>query len=267
MIKMNLNLELICTEVVTLAKSTAAFIKREGESFDTGRIEHKSPVDLVSYVDKESEKMLVQGLSLILPDAGFVTEEGTVQQAASGLKWIIDPLDGTTNFLHKVPPYSISIALWDEEELLLGVVHEITHSESFYAWKGGGAWCNGKKIHVSLATAISASLIAVGFPYSLQGKNEQYFSIIKSFTEKSHGLRRLGSAAVDLAYVACGRFEAYFEFNLKIWDIAAGILIVREAGGKVSDFKGRSNALYGSEILATGQIHEEMLSVIGPVWN
>jgi myo-inositol-1(or 4)-monophosphatase len=265
---MNLNLESICLKVVALTRKTSQFIKEECDSFDLGKIEHKSPVDLVSYVDKETEKKLVKALSEILPEAGFITEEGTVAQATTGLKWVVDPLDGTTNFLHKLPPFSISIALMNEkEELLVGVVHEITLDECFYAWKGGGAWCNEKRIYVSPINTVSASLIAIGFPYNLMGNNDKYFDIIKKFVEHSHGLRRLGSAAADLAYVACGRFNAYFEFNLKIWDIAAGILLVREAGGTISDFKGADDFLYGKELLATGNTHHEMLSVISKGWG
>lgn len=253
--------------MTALTKEVAEFIKAERDHFDLDKIEHKGNLELVSYVDKETEKKLVKALSAIVPEAGFITEEGTVAQATGGLKWVIDPLDGTTNFMHKLPPFSISIALLNETDLLVGVVHEINMDECFYAWKGGGAWCNGKKIQVSSVNAVSSSLIAIGFPYSLKGKNDQYFEIIKHFVERSHGLRRLGSAAADMAYVACGRFEAYFEFNVKIWDIAAGILLVKEAGGKVCDFSGGNDFLYGKEVLATGQTQEEMLSVIIPIWT
>src|SRR5690606_4344681 len=183
------------------------------------------PIDLVSYVDKESEQSLVKGLAKLVPSAGFITEEGTVKQTTQGLKWVIDPLDGTTNFLHKLPPFCISIALMMDDEILLGVVHEVNLEESFYAWKEGGAWCNEERISVSPISTLSDSLIATGFPYNMDGSHEKYFEIIKHCVGKSHGIRRLGAAAVDLAYVACGRFNAYFEFNLKIWDIAAGILI------------------------------------------
>ena len=264
---MQYNLESICNQVIALTKNTSQFIRSECETFDLSKIEHKSPIDMVSYVDKETENKLVKGLSEILPEAGFITEEGTVTQATTGLKWIIDPLDGTTNFLHKLPPYSISIALMDEEELLLGVVHEVVLDECFYAWKNGGAWCNGNKIQVSAINTVNASLIAFGFPYNLEGNGEKYFEILKKFVGNSHGLRRLGSAAADLAYVACGRFNAYFEFNLKIWDIAAGILLVKEAGGKVSDFKGGGEYLYGKELIASGNIQEEMLNILKPGWG
>jgi len=139
--------------------------------------------------------------------------------------------------------------------------------EVFYAWKGGGAYCNDKKIQVSPITELSASLIATGFPYSLLTQSDNYFKIIQKFVEKTHGVRRLGSAAIDLCYVACGRFEGYFEFNLKIWDIAGGILILQEAGGKVCDYSGGNDYLYGKELLATGNVQQPMLQVIQQFWN
>ena len=263
---MNFNLPELTEQVRVIAKEAAIFLKSECRSFDINKIEHKSPIDLVSYVDKETEQMLVSGLGKLLPEAGFITEEGTVAQASKGLKWVIDPLDGTTNFLHKLPPFCISIALLLEEEILLGVVHEVMLDESFYAWKNGGAWCNGDKIFVSPITKIEESLIATGFPYSMKGNHNKYFEMIKHFVGLSHGVRRLGAAAVDLAYVACGRFNAYFEFNLKIWDIAAGILIVKEAGGVVSDYSGGNEYLQGKELVASGNIHEAMLKVIKDKW-
>ena len=261
-----MDLEALCGQVRNLTSKAAEFISKECVDFDINKIEHKSPIDLVSYVDKETEKILVQGLSEILPEAGFITEEGTVAQTSKGLKWVIDPLDGTTNFLHKLPPFCISVALMDDNESLLGVVHEVNLGETFYAWKGGGAWLNGQRIAVSPIATIGDSLIATGFPYNMEGTHDKYFEIIKTFVGKSHGIRRLGAAAVDLAYVACGRFNAYFEFNLKIWDIAAGILLVKEAGGTVTDYKGENNYIQGKTLVASGKIHGEMLKVIQSGW-
>ena len=154
-----------------------------------------------------------------------------------------------------------------QEEILIGVVYEPNLHECFYAWKNGGAWCNEKKIQVSSISQLDKSLVATGFPYSLLGKDDIYFEIMKKFVQETHGLRRLGSAAVDLAYVACGRFEAYYEFNLKFWDVAAGILLVKEAGGKVSDFSGGKEYLYGKEVVAAGALHPETLKVIQLYWK
>jgi myo-inositol-1(or 4)-monophosphatase len=262
-----IDLKDLCEKVKTIAVEAGKFIEGECRTFSLDKIEHKGARDLVSYVDKEAEKLIVKGLKKILPDAGFITEEGTVEKTDTSLKWVIDPLDGTTNFLHKLPTYSVSIALMDKEEHLLGVVYEPNLKECFYAWKNGGAYCNGNKISVSGINKLEDSLIATGFPYSLLDKTDNYFKILRNFVEKTHGLRRLGSAAVDLCYVACGRFEGYFEFNLKIWDIAAGVLIVKEAGGQVSDYYGGNDYIYGKELLATGNVQKPMMEIIQQNWN
>jgi myo-inositol-1(or 4)-monophosphatase len=260
-------LEYICAKVVELAKAAGAFVKKEGEHFDIKKIEYKGAKDMVSYVDKESEQILVKGLSKILPEAGFITEEGTVERKTNhAVLWVIDPLDGTTNFLHGLPTYSISIALLQGDEVILGVVYEPNLNECFYAWKNGGAFCNNKKINVSPIKELNQSLVATGFPYSLLDNGKKYLKILGKFVDTTHGLRRLGSAAVDLCYVACGRFEGYYEFNLQIWDIAAGLLIVKEAGGTVTDYSGGNDYLYGKELLAAGGVHNEMLKTIREFW-
>jgi len=259
----------ITLQITKLAREAGDFQLRELKNFERSNIESKGRSnDLVSYVDKETEKLVIEGLSKLVPEAGFETEEGTVEQSNSGLRWVIDPLDGTTNFLHKIPLFSISIALVQDETLLIGVVHEPSRNECFYAWKDGGAYMNGERIEVSTIQNLSESLIATGFPYSLRGKAEQYFSLIRHFVETTHGVRRLGSAAIDLCYVACGRFESYFEFNLKPWDVAAGILIVREAGGSVSNYSGGSDRCQtAEEICATNKyIHPFMVDALKKYW-
>jgi len=264
----NLDLSKLCQEVIALAEQGVDFIAQEGLTFDSSKIEHKSPIDMVSYVDKETEKMLVAGLQKMLPEAGFITEEGTVAQATHGLKWVIDPLDGTTNFMHGLSPFSVSIALMDEDEVLLGVVYEVGLRECYYAWKNGGAWCNGKPIKVSTAKKIADSLVVVGFPYHMDNHKIAYFEILKSLVGNSHGVRRLGSAAADLVYVACGRLDAYLEFNIHIWDMAAGLIILEEAGGKVTDFNNTHQHRMGKRLLATcGAVHDEMLALIQQHWN
>jgi len=262
-----MNLEHLCLEVIALTKEVRNFIKNELESFDLSKIEHKGKNDLVSYVDKQSETLLVKGLKDILPEAGFITEEATINREEKTYTWIIDPLDGTTNFLHKVPSFSISVGLMTEGKIILGVVHEVNLNECFYAWEEGGAYLNGNRIFVNTNTKLADSLIGTGFPYSLLDKTDVYFEIIKEFVKKTHGVRRLGSAAVDLAYVACGRFDGYFEFNLKIWDIAAGILLVKEAGGTVTDFKGGNDFLSGKEVLACGKAYAEISTVVKERWD
>lgn len=260
------NLEKILHGTISLSKQVAAFIKYEQENFKASFIEYKGLNDLVSFVDKEAEEKLVQGLSELLPEAGFIAEEGTTTKKGERYNWIIDPLDGTTNFIHGLPVYAISIALMDADTVVMGVVLEINKDECFYAIKGGKAFCNGQQIKVSDAPALKDSLIATGFPYYNFDKMENYLAILKEYMQRTHGLRRMGSAAVDLVYVACGRFEAFFEYNLKPWDVAAGTLIVQEAGGIVTDFKNGNDYIFGGEILAANRIHEEALEVIKQNW-
>src|ERR1700743_3671322 len=255
-----MSLEQITNKIIEAANEAGAFIREQRKTFSPDKIEFKGLNDLVSYVDKTAEQMIVAALSEILPEAGFITEEKTINKTGERYNWIIDPLDGTTNFIHGVPVFSVSIALQEYDELVAGVVYEVNFDECFYAWKGAPAYLNGKKIRVSNAPKISDSLIATGFPYYDFGKQTQYMKLFTYLMQNCHGLRRLGSAAVDLAYTACGRFDAYYEYNLNAWDCAAGIVIVRQAGGDVVNFSGGSEVLESREVLATnGKITGEML--------
>jgi myo-inositol-1(or 4)-monophosphatase len=250
-------------QVNQLAAEVAAFQRQELAVFERGAIEHKGLHDLVSYVDRQSEEMLVAQLQKLLPEAGFITEEGTVAQERKPLVWIIDPLDGTTNFTHGLPFFSISIALLAGNELVLGVVYEANRNECFSAVRGGGARLNGRPIQISGINVLNESLLATGFPYYAFDKMPEYLNVLGYFMKHSQGMRRLGSAALDLAYVACGRFEGYFEYNLNSYDVAAGALLVQEAGGRVSDFRGGNNYLFGREILAaTPGVHAQMLQQV-----
>lgn len=255
--------------VVEICRNVGEFIIREGANFDRNRIEQKTDFNnLVSYVDKEAERLLVSKLRELLPEAAFITEEGTVEtKQDSEYHWIIDPLDGTTNFLHSLPIFSTSVGLTKNRKCILGVVHEMSHGETFHAITDQPAYCNGKEIRVSAVTSLQQSLLATGFPYYHLDKKEEYLEIIKEFLVKTHGIRRLGSAAIDLAYVACGRFDGYFEYNLNPWDVAGGTLIVQQAGGAVTDFRGGTNFLFGGEMCAsTAAISAEMLDVINTLW-
>lgn len=255
-------------EVIKVSRKAGGFIREESKKFSASSIEHKGFNDLVSYVDKEAESMIVAELSVLLPEAGFIAEEGTSDKKGEQYNWVIDPLDGTTNFIHGLPVYAVSIALMQENEVVLGVVYEINRDECFFAVKNGGAYCNAQKISVSAAPTLSKSLIATGFPYYNFEQMPKYLSILNELMQKSHGLRRMGSAAVDLAYVACGRFEGFFEYNLNAWDVAAGILIVQEAGGKVTDFSGGNDAVFGRELVSSNNhIHHELLTEIKKEWN
>jgi myo-inositol-1(or 4)-monophosphatase len=263
-----MELSFVCNQVCDLARLVGFFIVQQSQQFDKSKIEYKGLNDLVSYVDKEAEKRLMDGLQQILPEAGFVSEENptTHQLTDKPLHWIIDPLDGTTNFIHGLPIFAISIALMQNNEVILGVVYEANRKECFYAWKNGGAYCNAVKIKVSEVLKLENSLLATGFPYQTFEQKDAYLKILGDLMQHSHGLRRTGSAAVDLAYTACGRFEGFFEFNLKAWDVAAGALLVQEAGGKVSKFTTEGDFIFGKEILASCAIFDEMRSVIQKYW-
>ena len=214
-------------ETISVCKQVGAFIKHEASFFNrAASTEYKGLNDLVSFVDKTAEKKLVESLSSLLPGSGFIAEEGTSNIKGDQYNWIIDPLDGTTNFIHGLPVFAISVALMEGEKVKMGVVYEINRDECFYATEGGGAFCNEKPISVSKAGGLGEALLATGFPYYDFDKMENYLGILRTFMQKTHGLRRMGSAAVDLAYVACGRFEGFFEYNLKPWDVAAGTLLV-----------------------------------------
>ncbi|WP_079687031.1 inositol monophosphatase family protein [Ohtaekwangia koreensis] len=265
-----MNLESIQQDVMSICEEVGEFIEKEGANFDLSRVEQKTSFNnLVSYVDKEAERKLVTALHKIFPQAGFITEEGTVEQSKQHeYNWIIDPLDGTTNFLHGLPIFSISIGLTRGNDTILGDVYHIIRKECFHAVEGGPAYCNDKIIRVSAVPSLGESLLATGFPYHHSTKKDVYLDIIKEFLEKSHGIRRLGSAAIDLAYVACGRLEGFFEYNLNPWDVAAGTFIVQQAGGKVTDFRGGNNFVFGGELCAGNNfVHSEMLELIQTKWH
>ncbi len=258
-----IDLKNICLKVCELTKTTGDFIKSEAAKFNTQQIEVKGKNDFVSYVDKTAEKILVEGLALLLPEAGFIAEEGTSTKKGELYNWIIDPLDGTTNFIHGLPCFSISIALMRDQTIVLGVVYEINQQECFYAWEGGAAYLNENTISVSKINTLADSLLATGFPYYDYGRMNEYLELFKYFIQHTHGLRRLGSAATDLAYVACGRFEGFYEYSLQPWDVAAGAFIVQQAGGTVTDFSGGTDFIFGKELVAgNGRISDEFLKVV-----
>lgn len=256
-------LQNLTNQVTEVAKEAGEFIRQERKSFSADRIEFKGLNDLVSYVDKTAEQKIVASLEKILPEAGFITEEKTTTKVGERYNWIIDPLDGTTNFIHGLPVFSVSIALQDKDKLVAGVVYEVNLDECFYASIDTPAYLNGKEIKVSNAPTIADSLLATGFPYYDFSKQQQYINLFSELMKSCHGLRRMGSAAVDLVYTACGRFESFYEYNLNPWDIAAGVVIVKQAGGHVVNFSGGEEVLNSRELLATnGKITAEMLSMI-----
>ena len=245
------------------AQSTGHFIAEQKQKVTRDDIEEKSLNSLVSYVDVTAEQQLVKALEKILPEAGFITEEQTITQKGDRYNWIIDPLDGTTNFLHGVPPFAVSIALQEHREIKAGIIYELTQNELFSAAKGLGAYLNGQAIRCSPELKLSNSLVATGFPYESFTQLPQFMALLQEILGETRGLRRLGSAATDMAYVACGRFNAFFEYGLSPWDVAAGALLVKEAGGLVKDFKGEEDYLFGKELVCgSAGTFQSLLSLI-----
>lgn len=243
----------LCFQVQGIAKETGIFIRKEGKNISASDVETKSVASLVTYVDKTAEVYIVSALKKLIPDSGFVAEEGTATHKDERFVWFVDPLDGTTNFIHGITPHSVSIALMEDNELVLGVVYEVGLDEMFYAWKGSPAYLNGKIITVSPTAKPEDTLIATGFPYYNFNQVDNYICAMKYFMKSTRGIRRLGSAAVDLSYVAAGRFNGFFEHALHAWDVAAGVFILKQADGKISDFNRGENWLFGGEIVAASK--------------
>jgi myo-inositol-1(or 4)-monophosphatase len=222
-------------------------------------IEYKGEADLVTEADRASEKLIVERIRKQWPDHDLVGEEGSRRETGNDFRWYVDPLDGTTNFAHGYPVFCVSLALEYKAHRIAGVVYDPTRDEMFVAEKGGGARVNNRPIHVSKTARLAEGLVATGFPSHKRHQNPN-IHFYHQITLRSHGVRRAGSAAIDLCYVACGRFDAFWEFKLNPWDTAAGVLLVEEAGGKVTNFSDSPFAIDSREVLATnGLLHEEML--------
>lgn len=259
------DLEQLTRQAIQAVRETAVFLHDEVSRVQPGQVEEKHLNGLVSYVDRTAEEMLVERLQRILPEATFITEEETVEQqkTATGLQWIIDPLDGTTNYLYGLPHYSVSVGLRAGADMMIGIVHHVPNDEMFYAWRNGGAWCNDAPIRVSRRNTLRQALVATGFPYHNFSRADGWFKALRTFIAEGRAVRRYGSAALDLAYVACGRFDIFFEYSLNAWDVAGGALLVHEAGGRVSDFNGGNNFVDGGEMLAcNAEVYEEALGII-----
>lgn len=256
------DLLIIQQQTIDAVKKAANFIQSEIGKINNSDIETKSLNSLVTYVDKQAEIILVDELKKIIVEATFLTEENTIQQSKGEWQWIIDPLDGTTNFIHQVPVFAISVGLQHNDEIVVGVVFELNRNECFYASKNNGAYLNENRIYVSKTASMADSLIATGFPYYDYSLLENYINVFKRLMTSTRGIRRLGSAATDLCFTACGRFDAFFEYSLSAWDVAAGALILKEAGGKVFDFYGGNNWLHGKQIIAGNTIVTTQLQTI-----
>ncbi|MGN8225048.1 inositol monophosphatase family protein [Gracilimonas sp. BCB1] len=259
--KLNYSKEL---EVATQAAEEAASIIRDYAGKTSFDVKLKGKNDLVTDADVNSEKRIIEVIEAAFPDDHILAEESQAKVSIpEGRIWIIDPIDGTTNFAHSFPVYCVSIALWENKEPKAGLVYEVANDELFTAIEGGGAYLNGERIWISQNEDPSSSLIGTGFPYNNLNLVDNYLKLFKRMMEKTHGVRRPGSAAWDLCNVACGRFEGFYEYGLSPWDVAAGVLIIKEAGGLITDWRGGDEWLFGKRIIAgNAKVHKFLLNEI-----
>lgn len=251
---------------IQAAREAGRLIHRMAGRLSDVNVRKKGLNDLVTEVDEEAQRIIIRMLEETFPDYDVMAEEADKAEGAviaEAYRWIIDPIDGTTNFTHGVPPYAVSIGLQHEDEIVMGIILDVSRDELFTAIRGHGLQVDGHPQAVSSTTSLGESLITTGFPYRSIGHLDIYLEVLSDFMTKSRGVRRPGSAAVDLAYVAAGRFDGFFETGLKPWDVAAGLLLVEEGGGRVTDYRDRGMPLFEEQVLATnGHIHHEMLSLL-----
>lgn len=232
----------------------------------------KGTHDLVTEIDVAAQDIITAHLLAAFPDHEILAEEGDAgadprgQPIADGYRWVIDPIDGTTNFIHGMTPYCVSIGLQHRAEMVVGVIYEVSHGEMFTGVRGGGAYLNGARIEASEVGDLGSALVTTGFPYRAFEHVESYLEVFAAFMEQSQGVRRPGSSAYDLACLAAGRFDGFFETGLSPWDVAAGVLLVEEAGGRVSDYRGGEFPVYEYQMLASnGRVHDAMLALVEPM--
>ncbi len=243
------------------ALKSGLFIKKSIGKIKT--ISYKGRINIVTDIDKKAEDIIIRKIKKCFPRHDILSEESPPINTGSPYKWIIDPLDGTTNFVHSFPFFCVSIALEESGKIILGVIYDPMRDELFYAEHKKGAYCNKKRIHVSRKNRLYDSFLATGFAYGIKKAKNTNILNFKNFLMRCLAIRRAGSAALDLAYVACGRFDGFWELDLHPWDSAAGCLIVREAGGRITKFDGKPHSHYDKEILATnGLIHSQMVEIL-----
>jgi len=243
----------ICEKVSSLTSEIAEFIRHERENFTTDKIEYKGHNNMVSYVDKTSEAMIVKVLKAILPESDIIAEEGKYEEKFYRYRWVIDPLDGTTNFIHGFPPYCISIALQEDNKTILGVIREVTTGDLYHAW-GEGTFYNNRTCHVSATGRLEDSLVITGLAYNMsEGQKKDFVTLFDYFNRNTHGARRTGSAAMNLAYIARGIADVFYQANLSPWDVAAGGYLIEQADGVVTDFNGTNNYIFGRTIIASNR--------------
>ncbi len=258
-----LNLTYLDSQIQELLRQTGKYILNEFSHFPGNRVSYKGVGDPFTHVDVTTEEILKARCEQLVPEAGFIAEETAANAQPEGLVWIIDPIDGTVNFIHGIPHFCISIALVDQSEILMGHIYQPSTGDMWSAIKGEGAWYNGKTMQVSATTKLDEAIIATGFPYDKVPWPEAYLQTLFDFQLATHGVRRFGAAALDLAYVAMGRFEAFYEYNLKPWDVAAGALLIQEAGGQLSDFRGEKEFLFARQIVASNRaLHSDVLQIL-----
>jgi myo-inositol-1(or 4)-monophosphatase len=245
-----------------IAREAGKIIREDYDKIETN-IKHKGNIDLVTETDLKCDKLLRERIQSKFPEDCIIIEESEIINQTSKRRWIIDPLDGTTNFSHRFPFCAVSIGLEIKGEIHYAVVYNPVLNELFEAEKGKGAFLNGNKISVSKTDKMSNALVATGFPYDRWEKADEYIKDYLVFMKRTQGVRRVGAAAIDLCYVACGRLDGFFERKLKPWDTAAGSLIVTEAGGTVSQFSGASYSCFDETVLASNSIlHKSMIEII-----
>jgi len=252
------------TEIAAAAAIAAGRLLKKNLG-GTRSIEYKGAVDIVTEMDRASEALIIREITAAFPDHGILTEERAEMPGAGQVRWIIDPLDGTTNYAHGFPVFCVSIAIEVSGAVEYGCVYNPMLDELFTAYRGGGAFLNGAPIRVSASAVLDSSLLATGFPYDIRTSKKTNLEHFAAFTRRAQAIRRAGSAALDLSYVACGRFDGFWEMKLKAWDVAAAGLVVCEAGGRITDFTGAPFSIHGSECLASNAlIHDEMLGLLAP---
>jgi len=259
---MTKSLQELCEFMLPVIRETGVFIMGHLYKHDSTIFNIKGRNNIVSLVDREAELQLVAAAKTILPGSTFLTEEGTISDSKGEWKWVIDPLDGTSNFYYKIPLFSVSVGLMRNDEIVMGIVYDVTNDDMYYAWKDGGAYLNGSPIKASSIVNRKEAFIATGIPNDDYPQIEQYLKALQHLINTTRGIRRLGSAALELAYVSAGKFDAFFEHGLSPWDVAAGIILIKEAGGRVTDFFGEDDCYQGKNILASGSgIHDSLLEV------
>lgn len=255
---------------IEAARRAGRLIRARAGTVAAGDVREKKRNDLVTQTDEEAQQLIKTVLTETFPAYDILAEEGAspelVDEVPDGYRWIIDPLDGTTNFTFDAPPYAVSIALQHENDIVVGVVLDVAADVLYTAVRGEGTYRNGVPVQVSTTDALSRSLVATGFPFRSPENVDAYMDVLGTFIRTTRGVRRLGSAAIDLAHLACGRYTGFFEAGLSPWDVAAGLLLIEEAGGQVTDFRGGSDTIFSRQLVASnGLIHGDILELVQPI--